>query len=385
MAKKERPIDSIEQSITVKYRSKIFSKFVGAIYNYNLIKPGDKICVCISGGKDSMLMARLFMQLQKLEAFQNFEVKYLVMNPGYNEANFNLIKENVNKLNIPAIFEETDIFEIASMQDRSPCFLCAKMRRGALYNLARKHGCNKIALGHHYDDVIETTLMNMLNSGSFQTMLPKLKSTNYDGMELIRPMYYVREQDIISWCNYVDIHFIRCACKFTETASHETEGLTSSQRANTKTLIKELKKNYNEDVEKNIFNAANNVTLDMILGYKLNSEYHSYLDDYDDNKQLLKVKITVMKMECHQELIDKYENPIEHACDMVLGKEFISINANKPEGFCESAWTSVYPFVKALANGEEDFYDGWMKNKRSAMISCNDGFRPVSFYLEVID
>lgn len=279
--KKDKIVDPIEQSITRKYRNKLFSKFIGAIDDYKLISPGDKICVCISGGKDSMLLARLFMQLKKTKLF-DFEVKYLVMNPGYNDINLQLIKDNIAKLSIPAVIENTDIFEIANAQTRSPCFLCAKMRRGALYNLAKKMGCNKIALGHHYDDVIETTLMNMLNSGSFQTMLPKLKSTNFEGMELIRPMYYIREADIISWAKYNELQFIQCACRFTESCSHEEEGASESQRLNTKLLIRELKKNYNEDIEKNIFNAANNVTLDMILGYKVKGEYHSYYDGYEE-------------------------------------------------------------------------------------------------------
>ena len=193
--------DEFEQSITKKYRDKLWSKFVKAIKEYQLIQPNDHVCVCISGGKDSMLMARLFMQLKKHSDF-NFEVEYLVMNPGYNEINLQTIMNNLQKLSIPAKVVESNIFEIANSQDKSPCFLCAKMRRGALYNFAKKMGCNKIALGHHYDDVIETTLMNLLNSGSFQTMLPKLKSTNFEGMELIRPMYLIREKDIISWKNY---------------------------------------------------------------------------------------------------------------------------------------------------------------------------------------
>ena len=175
----------------------MWSRFVAAIKEYQLIQPNDHICVCISGGKDSMLMARLFMQLQKHSDF-DFKVEYLVMNPGYNEINLQTILNNLQKLSIPAKVVESNIFEIANSQDRSPCFLCAKMRRGALYNFAKQMGCNKIALGHHYDDVIETTLMNLLNSGSFQTMLPKLKSTNFEGMELIRPMYLIREKDIIS-------------------------------------------------------------------------------------------------------------------------------------------------------------------------------------------
>ncbi|MEI3536591.1 MAG: tRNA 2-thiocytidine biosynthesis TtcA family protein [Bacilli bacterium] len=186
-------IDEFEQSITKKYRAKLWSRFVAAIKEYQLIQPNDHICVCISGGKDSMLMARLFMQLQKHSDF-DFKVEYLVMNPGYNEINLQTILNNLQKLSIPAKVVESNIFEIANSQDRSPCFLCAKMRRGALYNFAKQMGCNKIALGHHYDDVIETTLMNLLNSGSFQTMLPKLKSTNFEGMELIRPMYLIREK-----------------------------------------------------------------------------------------------------------------------------------------------------------------------------------------------
>lgn len=190
--------DEFEQSITRKYRAKIWSRFIKAIQEYRLLQPGDKVCVCISGGKDSMLLAKLFQQLRKHSDFE-FEAKYVVMNPGYNEANLNLIRENLKKLNIPAEIVDTNIFQVANAQNRSPCFLCAKMRRGALYTIARQAGCNKIALGHHYDDVIETTLMNLLNSGSFQTMLPKLHSTHFEGMELIRPMYFIRERDIVGW------------------------------------------------------------------------------------------------------------------------------------------------------------------------------------------
>ncbi len=277
-------IDEYEKSITTKYRSKLWSKFVAAIKKYKLIEPNDHICVCISGGKDSMLMARLFMQLQKHSDFY-FEVEYLVMNPGYNEINLQTIKNNLEILSIPATIVETDIFEIANSQLKSPCFLCAKMRRGALYNFAKKMGCNKIALGHHYDDVIETTLMNMLNSGSFQTMLPKLKSTNYSNMELIRPMYLIREKDIISWKNYHNLRFIQCACRFTENCAVCDNGGGGSQRYATKLLIQELKKNYNDQVEKNIFKAADNVTLDMILGYKYKGKHYEYIDEYDSDNQ----------------------------------------------------------------------------------------------------
>ena len=276
--KKEK--DLFEESITKKYRKKIWSKFVAAIKKYDLIKPNDHICVCISGGKDSMLMARLFMQLKKYSDF-DFDITYLVMNPGYNPINLQIIKNNLKLLSIPAKIVETDIFEIANSQTKSPCFLCAKMRRGALYNIAESLDCNKIALGHHYDDVIETTLMNLLNSGSFQTMLPKLKSTNYKGMELIRPMYFIREKDIISWKNYHNLEFIQCACRFTENCAVCDNGGGGSQRYATKYLIKELAKNYNVQVEKNIFKAADNVTLDMIIGYKYKGKHYSYLDDYD--------------------------------------------------------------------------------------------------------
>lgn len=275
--------DEFEQSITKKYRDKLWSKFVKAIKEYQLIQPNDHVCVCISGGKDSMLMARLFMQLKKHSDF-NFEVEYLVMNPGYNEINLQTIMNNLQKLSIPAKVVESNIFEIANSQDKSPCFLCAKMRRGALYNFAKKMGCNKIALGHHYDDVIETTLMNLLNSGSFQTMLPKLKSTNFEGMELIRPMYLIREKDIISWKNYHHLQFIQCACRLTENCAICDNGGGGSQRYATKQLIKELVKNYNPQVEKNIFKSADNVTLDMILGYKEKGVHHNYLENYDKKK-----------------------------------------------------------------------------------------------------
>lgn len=268
--------DVFEQAVTRKYRGKLWSKFIKAIKEYQLIKPGDSICVCISGGKDSMLLGKLFQVLHKHSDFP-FEVKYLVMNPGYNERNIELIKKNLGILDIPAEIVETNIFEIANAQTKSPCFLCAKMRRGALYNIAKKMGCNKIALGHHYDDVIETTLMNLLNSGSFQTMLPKLHSTNYPGMELIRPMYFIRERDIIGWKNYHNLEFLQCACRFTENCAIDEN---ASQRKFTKELIKQLLKN-NSQVEKNIFKSASNVTLDMVLGYKKGGQRYSFLDNYD--------------------------------------------------------------------------------------------------------
>jgi tRNA(Ile)-lysidine synthase TilS/MesJ len=276
----------IERTIIKNYRGRLWAPFIKALKEYELIKPNDRVCVCISGGKDSMLMAKLFQELKRHSDFE-FEVKFLVMNPGYNEYNLNYIKSNLELLQIPATIIDTNIFEVANAQDKSPCYLCAKMRRGALYKLASDLGCNKIALGHHYDDVIETTLMNMLNAGSFQTMLPKLHSDNNEGMELIRPMYLIREKDIKAWAKYNDLHFIMCACRFTEACSVDNE-INTSRRLTTKKLIEELKKNYNENVEKNIFASASNINMNMILGYKEDGVKHSFLEKYDEKEAVKK-------------------------------------------------------------------------------------------------
>ena len=272
----------IERSIIKTYRGRLWAPFIKAVKEYELIKPKDKICVCISGGKDSMLMAKLFQELKRHSDFE-FEVKYLVMNPGYNEMNLNQIKKNIEILNIPAEIIDTDIFEIANNQEKNQCYLCAKMRRGALYKLAKNLGCNKIALGHHYDDVIETILMNMLNAGSFQTMLPKLHSDNYEGMELIRPLYLIRENDVKAWAKANDLRFIMCACRFTEASSVDGE-INTSKRLTTKLLIQELKKNYNQNVEKNIFSAASNVNMNKIIGFKKDGVKHSFLEEYDEEE-----------------------------------------------------------------------------------------------------
>ena len=272
----------IERTIIKNYRGRLWAPFIKALKEYELIKPNDRVCVCISGGKDSMLMAKLFQELKRHSDFE-FEVKFLVMNPGYNEYNLDYIKKNLELLQIPATIIDTNIFEVANAQEKSPCYLCAKMRRGALYKLASDLGCNKIALSHHYDDVIETTLMNMLNAGSFQTMLPKLHSDNNEGMELIRPLYLIREKDIKAWAKYNDLHFIMCACRFTEACSVDNE-INLSRRLTTKKLIEELKKNYNENVEKNIFAAASNINMDMILGFKKDGVKHSFLETYDEEK-----------------------------------------------------------------------------------------------------
>lgn len=273
----------IERGLITTYRTRIWAKFLKAIEEYKLVNDGDKICVCISGGKDSMLMAKLFQELKKHSKI-NFEVIYLVMNPGYNDDNFNLIKDNLKLLNIPAIIKETNIFDVANNMDKNPCFICARMRRGALYQMASDMGCNKIALGHHYDDVIETTLMNILNSGTFQTMVPKLHSDNFDNMELIRPLYLIREKDILTWVSSNNLHFIRCACKMTERI-HNNTGDSGSQRQETKKLIASLK-DYNANVESNIFKSAENVNLDKVMAYKIDNIKHNFLDDYDTKKSV---------------------------------------------------------------------------------------------------
>ena len=270
----------VEQSIRKKFRKKIWRMFAKAINTYDLVKEGDKIAVCISGGKDSMLMAKLFQELKLHNKFE-FEVKFLVMDPGYSPENRKVIEENAMKLNIPITIYESDIFESVYNVEKSPCYLCARMRRGYLYKFAKDMDCNKIALGHHYDDVIETILMGMLYSGQVQTMMPKLHSTNYEGMELIRPLYLIREQDIKSWCRYNDLHFIQCACKFTDTCTTCNNEENRSKRVEIKELIKTLKQ-VNPYVEGNIFKSVENVSLEAIVAYKIDGVKHSFLETYDE-------------------------------------------------------------------------------------------------------
>lgn len=270
----------VEQSIRKKFRKKIWRMFAKAINTYDLVKEGDKIAVCISGGKDSMLMAKLFQELKLHNKFE-FEVKFLVMDPGYSPENRKVIEENARKLNIPITIYESDIFESVYNVEKSPCYLCARMRRGYLYKFAKDMGCNKIALGHHYDDVIETILMGMLYSGQVQTMMPKLHSTYYEGMELIRPLYLIREQDIKSWCRYNDLHFIQCACKFTDTCTTCNNEENRSKRVEIKELIKTLKQ-VNPYVEGNIFKSVENVSLEAIVAYKIDGVKHSFLETYDE-------------------------------------------------------------------------------------------------------
>ncbi len=270
----------VEQSLRKKFKKKIWSKFTKAINTYELVKPGDKIAVCISGGKDSMLMAKCFQELKVHNKF-DFEVKFLVMDPGYSPENRKVIEDNAKKLNIPITIFESDIFESVFKVEKSPCYLCARMRRGHLYHFAKDMGCNKIALGHHYDDVIETILMGMLYSGQIQTMMPKLHSTNFEGMELIRPLYLVREDDIKAWRDYNDLHFIQCACKFTDTCTTCNNEENQSKRIEIKNLISELKKT-NRFVEGNIFKSVENVNLNTIVAYKKDGVKHNFLDTYDE-------------------------------------------------------------------------------------------------------
>ncbi len=270
----------VERSIVKKFRKEIWRKFTKAVNEYELIQDGDRIAVCISGGKDSMLMAKLFQEIAK-HGKKNFEAVYLVMDPGYNGKNLRRIKENAALLGVPMEIFTSRIFDIVAVEDmESPCYLCARMRRGHLYNRAKELGCNKIALGHHFDDVIETILMGMLYGAQIQTMMPKLHSTNFPGMELIRPLYLVREEDIIHWMNYNDLEFIRCACLLTErhAAAEGTE--IGSKRDEVKALIRELRQK-SPYIEKNIFRSVENVNLNTVIAYKQDGVKHHFLEKYD--------------------------------------------------------------------------------------------------------
>ena len=270
----------VETSLRKRFREKIWCNFTKAVRRYELVQPNDRIAVCISGGKDSMLMAKLFQEL-KLHNKYPFEVKFLVMDPGYSPANRQIIEGNLRRLGIEAEIFETDIFGSVYNVEKSPCYLCARMRRGYLYSFAQKLGCNKIALGHHYDDVIETILMGMLWGAQVQTMMPKLHSTNFPGMELIRPMYLIREDDIKAWRDANDLHFIQCACRFTDTCTTcRPNEEAKSKRQQVKQLIRELKKT-NPDVEAHIFRSMENVCLDTVIAYKTGGRKISFLENYD--------------------------------------------------------------------------------------------------------
>ena len=268
-----------ERSIITTYRKELWTAFVRAIKEYQLISDGDKIAVCISGGKDSMLMAKLFQELQS-HGKQNFEVVYLVMNPGYNQLNAQAVLDNAKLLGIPIEVFHTEIFDIVANQGGSPCYLCARMRRGHLYSKAKELGCNKIALGHHYDDVIETILMGMLYGSQIQTMMPKLHSTNFPGMELIRPMYLIREKDILRWRDYNDLHFIQCACRLTESCASCGGTEKGSKRAEIKQLIHTLSQQ-DPQIPARIFRSVENVNLDTVIAYKQGGTMHRFLDHYN--------------------------------------------------------------------------------------------------------
>ncbi|MCI5919634.1 MAG: ATPase [Roseburia sp.] len=279
-AEKTEKKDEIEKSIRKKFHKSIFSRFCKAINQYEMLQEGDKVAVCISGGKDSMLMAKCFQELKRHNKFQ-FDLVFLVMDPGYNATNRKLIEENAKIMGIPLTIFESTIFDAVYDIEKNPCYLCARMRRGYLYSKAKELGCNKIALGHHYDDVIETILMGMLYGAQVQTMMPKLHSTNFEGMELIRPLYLVREDDIKHWRDYNELHFLQCACRFTETCSScSDEGASKSKRLEIKNLIRQMKE-VNPYVEANIFKSVENVNLSTVVAYKKDGVVHNFLEDYD--------------------------------------------------------------------------------------------------------
>ncbi len=279
MRRELSPHEQAERSIIKKYRRELWGPFIAALKRYRLVESGDRIAVCISGGKDSMLLAKLMQLLERVSDVP-FKPKFLVMDPGYNRENRKRIEDNAALLHIPISVFETNIFDVANNTEKNPCYLCARMRRGYLYRFAKDMGCNKIALGHHFNDVVETTLLGMFYGGQLQGMMPKLKSRNFPGMELIRPMYCIREQDIISWRRYNNLEFIQCACRFTENAACDTG---SSKRQEIKALLQNLQKQ-DPDIEKRIFNSIHSVCLDTFPGYIEGGEEHSFLERYGENQ-----------------------------------------------------------------------------------------------------
>lgn len=278
----ERQMDEcqkIERSIIKKYRKQLWTPFIVAVKRYELIQAGDKIAVCISGGKDSMLMAKLMQELQRHSEVP-YELEFLVMDPGYNTRNRQKIESNAAVMNIPITVFETNIFDVANQAEKNPCYLCARMRRGHLYKKAQQLGCNKIALGHHFNDVIETTVMSMFYGSQLQAMPPKLHSTNFPGMTLIRPLYCIREEDILAWCRYNNLEFIQCACRFTENMTVSTCGSSSSKRQETKLLLRQLRQT-NPNIENSIFRSIHAVALDTMPGFKTEGQEHSFLERFD--------------------------------------------------------------------------------------------------------
>ena len=279
MSRELSPREIAERSLIKTYRKTLWNPFIAAVKRYELVSPGDHIAVCISGGKDSVVLAKLMQELQK-HTEQPFELTFLVMDPGYNPANRRLIEENAEKLGIPITVFESDIFDVTVKVDKNPCYLCARRRRGCLYAKAQELGCNKIALGHHFSDVVETTVLGLFYGGQVQAMPPKLHSKNFPGMELIRPLYCVHEDAIIAWKNYNDLHFLQCACRFTEARDASGDGIGESKRQEIKFLLRELKKT-NPNIEKSIFQGLHGVQLDTFPGFKYRGQAHSFLEFYD--------------------------------------------------------------------------------------------------------
>ena len=279
MSRELTPQETAERSLIKTYRKSIWNPFIAAVKRYELIEPGDRIAVCISGGKDSMLLAKLMQQLQKHSDFP-FELVFIVMDPGYNELNRQKIESNAALLNIPVTIFESDIFEVADSAGKSPCYLCARMRRGYLYSRAQELGCNKIALGHHFNDVVETTLISMFYGSQLQAMLPKLHSTNFEGMTLIRPLYCVHEDDIIAWARDNSLEFIQCACRLTERSAADTGDVNVSKRKEIKLLLRRLRQG-NPNIEKSIFNSIHAVALDTMPGFKTGGVEHSFLERFN--------------------------------------------------------------------------------------------------------
>lgn len=278
MSRELSPREIAERSLIKKYRKELWNPFIAAVKRYELVQPGDRIAVCISGGKDSMVLAKLMQELQR-HTDHPFELTFLVMDPGYNPENRALIQENARTLGIPITIFDSDIFDVTVQVDKNPCYLCARMRRGYLYSKAQELGCNKIALGHHFNDVIETTVMGMFYGSQLQAMLPKLHSDHFEGMELIRPMYCIHEDDIIAWRGYNQLEFIQCACRFTENCTICDNGGGGSKRQEIKNLLRRLKRD-NPNIEKSIFNSIHAVSLDTFPGYKHGGKEVSFLENY---------------------------------------------------------------------------------------------------------
>ena len=279
MSRELTPQEIAERSLIKTYRKQLWNPFIAAVKRYELVSPGDRIAVCISGGKDSMVLAKLMQELQR-HTDQPFELTFLVMDPGYNPENRAMIEENARMLGIPVTIFDSDIFDVTVQVEKNPCYLCARMRRGFLYAKAQELGCNKIALGHHFSDVVETTLLGLFYGAQLQAMPPKLHSKNFPGMELIRPLYCVHEDAIIAWKNYNHLRFLQCACRFTEERDAAEDGVGESKRQEMKLLLRELKKT-NPNIEKSIFRAIHGVQLDTFPGFKYKGQAHSFLDFYD--------------------------------------------------------------------------------------------------------